>query len=111
MSLGLFATAARKDDPVSFASDYYLQRHAQWFQRFRDADVLAMVSNQQFADFWTLKDGKAEPIPQDDADSSAIESLKKHFASKSMATPYIMVSVLTREDAERLIRPEESEEE
>jgi hypothetical protein len=111
MSLGLFATAARKNDATSFASDYYLQRHAQWFQRFGDADVLAMVSNQQFADFWTVKEGKAEPIPQDDPDSSAIEALKKHFASKTMATPYIMVSVLTREDAERLTRPEESEEE
>jgi len=110
MSLGLHATAARKNDATSFASDYYLQRHAQWFQRFEDADALAMVTNQQLADFWTVKDGKAEPVPQDNADASAIESLKKHFASKAMATPYIMVSVLTREDAERLLRRETGEE-
>lgn len=110
MSLGLFATAARKNDEASFASDYFLQRQAQWFQRFKDAEVLAMVSNQHFADFWTVKDGKAQPIPPNDADSSAIESLKKHFASKSMATPYIMVSVLTREDAERLTHRETGEE-
>ena len=113
MGLGMFATAARKNDETSFASDYYLQRQAQWFQRFKEAEVLAMVANQQFADFWTVKDGKAEPIPQDNANSSAIEALKKHFASQSMGTPYITVSVLTREDAERLTRrePEEEEEE
>jgi hypothetical protein len=111
MSLGLFATAARKNDEISFAADYYLQRQAQWFQRFKDAEVLAMVANQQFADFWTVKDGKAEPIPQDNANSSAIEALKKYFASQSMRTPYITVSVLTREDAERLTRRESEEEE
>jgi hypothetical protein len=111
MSLGMFASAARKNDETSFASDYYLQRQAQWFRRFKDADVLAMVSNQQFAYFWMVKDGKAQAIPQDDADSSAVEALKKHFASRSMATPYIMVSVLTREDAEKLTNRESGEEE
>ncbi|MCW1924579.1 hypothetical protein OKA05_18590 [Luteolibacter arcticus] len=110
MGLGMFASAARKNDETSFASDYYLQRQAHWFQRFEDADALAMVANEQFVDFWTVKDGKAEPVPQEDADSSAIESLKTHFASKSMDAPYIMISVLTREDAEKLM-PDNSDEE
>ncbi|MCW1885698.1 hypothetical protein OKA04_13240 [Luteolibacter flavescens] len=100
--LGMFCSAARKNDPDSFSSDYALQSLAQWFERFEDADVLAMVATQEAADFWAVKDGKVQALPQEDRDSSAIESLKKHFASKSVGRAYFMAAVLTREDAEKL---------
>ena len=111
MALGIHATAAKKNDAASFAADYFLQRQAMWFQRYEDADVLAMVATQQFADFWTVKDGKIEPLSKENPDASSIEALKKYLASKSMESPYIVVSVLTREDAEKLMEGESEEDE
>lgn len=117
INLGLLASASRKSDKAEIAevaNDYYLQRQAQWFQRFKDAEVLAMIAFEGQADFWTVKDGKVQPLSSEDsedAEGSAIRALKELRESKSMSVGYIVISVLTRADAERLTADDEEEEE
>jgi len=74
---------------------------AQWFNQVEGKDVLLSVTVQGGTDIYTLENGK--PLPVDSgASNSAMDALAKALEGKEANLPFIQITILSREDAEKI---------
>jgi hypothetical protein len=105
MNLGssLFVTTAKDLSPTKTQSSG-LAYLASSFQKHEEADALAFIAVGRATDIFTLKDDKAVAL---ETETSGLEEFKKALETKSPSLPYIRISILSRQDAEKIISNQE----
>lgn len=109
MGLGCVASAYRSTDPTDAVNNFnYGAPVSQWFRTYENPEALAMLSMNGLAEFWALKEGKAEKLENK---RRTTQDLPTALAAKTGMLQPLMIQVLTREDAEKINnhRNEESE--
>lgn len=107
MDLGMYGTAMNVTGPdAEERLKQQLQLLASAFEDEQQPEAMAFLSVNNATDRWTVAGGKVSKLETKSDSASALKRLASMRESKRISPPFIQITVLTREDARKILNEE-----